>query len=61
MKALRIGAVDVVEGGVVVMYDDGSYAFYEDAVLMTHLHAEEDRKTPGRVGAAKPVEERMRA
>ena len=47
MEHPHIAAVDVVEGGVVVTYDDASLAFYEESVLLTHLHG-----TPKREEAA---------
>ena len=48
MKKLHIEAVEVVEGGVVVTYDDASCAFYEEEVLMTHLGESLEKKGPAR-------------
>ena len=47
MKTLHVEAVDVVDGGVVVTYDDASCAFYEEEVLMTHLAETLERKETG--------------
>ena len=44
METPHIAVVDVVEGGVVVTYDDASLAFYEEAVLLEHLKALPEQK-----------------
>ena len=54
METPHIAAVDVVEGGVVVTYDDASLAFYEESVLLAHLQAvpERDEAAPAERGKA---------
>jgi hypothetical protein len=37
MKLPRIVAVDLVNDGIVVHYDDASTAFYHESVLQQHL------------------------
>ena len=37
MKTLHIQSVDVVRDGLIVTYNDGTRAFYDESVLMAHL------------------------
>ncbi len=55
MEVPHITAVDVVEGGVVVTYDDASMAFYEESVLLAHLQAGSKPEEAAPIDAGRPL------